>query len=240
MSLSEQLLTMAFLFSSSVKCLPFTDFSSSIVDNCTGYDCLPATLQQHTAGLAIRLPHTASRKPRAQVLTRMKEFRLEVIKHQILDKLGLAETPNITQDVQNQPVFHKAIQESIRRMRNRHREQAKAQGYYADISEIISFAEQGKTYCNYSTNSKVTVRMMICITFEMWIKIVTCINVELWIRMIICINVEIWIRMITAIIVDDLNKCWVMNKNCHLYNCSEMNLNDDLYNCWGLDKKGFL
>ena len=81
---------------------------------------------------------------RAAVM-RMREHRLASIKRTIFAKLGLDKKPNVTQEIPK-VVIDKAVRKVLERS-NHKSEPGFPGGYFAEVSEIVSFAEEvlGKT-----------------------------------------------------------------------------------------------
>ena len=81
----------------------------------------------------------ACEKQRAQV-QRMKNHRLATIKQTIFEKLGFDAKPNVTKEIPK-VVIDKAVKKVLERS-NPKSEPAFPGGYFAEVSEIVSFAEE--------------------------------------------------------------------------------------------------
>ena len=78
----------------------------------------------------------------------MRAHRLKVIKNTIFEKLGLEKRPNLTTEIPK-VVIQKAVRKVLARS-NPKSEPAFPGGYFAEVSEIVSFAEEvsGKSHLN--------------------------------------------------------------------------------------------
>jgi hypothetical protein len=94
--------------------------------NCTGTDCSNYLLQ----------------RPKIN-LEQQKTLRIEMIRKQILSKLRMHERPNITKSIPR-VAFHKALQK-LKLRDPKLRSRGVTEDYYAQISEIVSFSEEGRS-----------------------------------------------------------------------------------------------